>query len=97
MRAYFLISLLGMATLIGGVNSASAADPCSGFKWDVSKEHSLFGGSATSLPAGKDLAAAPTIETDRLYRLQLTPQDQVTFAVPPGHLRSRLRAHTACR
>jgi hypothetical protein len=84
MRQFFARLLLA-AVFAGTVSApALAADSCTGFKWDVSKEHALFAGSAVSLPAGKDAASAPTIVTDRLYELKLTPQDQITFALPPG-------------
>jgi hypothetical protein len=64
--------------------AATPGDPCSGFKWDVTKEHALFGGPGAALAAGKDAASAPTVGTDRLYRLQLLPQADVAFAMPPG-------------
>jgi hypothetical protein len=84
MRHFFVHLLL--AAVIANTVSAPAlpADPCTGFKWDVSKEHALFDGSAVSLPAGKDAVSAPAIALDRLYELKLTPQDQITFALPPG-------------
>ncbi len=63
---------------------AAAADPCSGFKWDVGKEHALFLGSAMTLTAGRDVASAPAISADRLYEFELIPQEQVAFALPPG-------------
>jgi hypothetical protein len=79
-------SCLLLAAVLASVTAAPslAADPCAGFKWDVSKEHALFGGSASPLAAGKDVASAPMIATNRLYELTLTPQDQVAFALPPG-------------
>jgi hypothetical protein len=74
-----------VAALASGiVIPAFAADPCTGFKWDVSKEHTLFGGPAATLTAGKDAASAPAIDVDRLYELKLTPQDQTAFVLPPG-------------
>ncbi|MDB6085659.1 MAG: hypothetical protein JWN43_3540 [Gammaproteobacteria bacterium] len=79
----FLAAAGGMPGVAGGV-PAAAADPCAGFKWDVSKERALFNGPATSLTAGRDAASAPSIGADRLYRMQLVPQDQVAFALPPG-------------
>jgi hypothetical protein len=86
MPRFFACSLL--AAVLAGAGAAAApalaADPCTGFKWDVSKEHALFGGSPVSLPAGKDAASAPTIAADHLYELKLMPQDQVAFALPPG-------------
>jgi hypothetical protein len=85
MPRFFACSLLAAAVLAGAATvPAIAADPCSGFKWDVSKEHALFGGSPVSLPAGKDAASAPTISADHLYELKLIPQDQIAFTLPPG-------------
>jgi hypothetical protein len=63
---------------------AFADDPCLGFKWDVSKEHALFGGSPAALSAGKDVPSAPTIAAGRLYAIKLTPQTGVSFAASPG-------------
>jgi hypothetical protein len=81
----FILPLL-LAAVLAGASSTSvlADDPCTGFKWDVSREHALFGGSAASVIAGKDTASAPAIATDHLYELKLTPQTQVSFARPPG-------------
>ena len=61
-----------------------AADACSGFSWDVSRELSLFAGPATSLAAGADSAAAPALAMDRLYTLALRPLNEVTFVTAPG-------------
>jgi hypothetical protein len=81
----FILPLLLAAVLAGVSTTSVLADaPCTGFKWDVSKEHALFAGSAASLIAGKNTASAPAIATDHLYELKLTPQTQVTFALPPG-------------
>ncbi len=82
---------LALATLIGsGLASAAAAqalldDPCSGYKWDVSKERALFSSAAAVLQAaGKDGGSAPVVMPDRLYRLALKRLDEVTFSAPPG-------------
>jgi hypothetical protein len=64
--------------------TAFAAEPCTGFKWDVSKEQALFAGTSAALSAGKGVASAPGVGIDRLYRLQLAPQSAVTFAVEPA-------------
>jgi hypothetical protein len=80
----FACSLLAAVLAGAAAPPAVAADPCSDFKWNVSKEHALFSGSPVSLRAGKDIPSAPTIDADRLYLLELTPQDQVAFAVSPG-------------
>ena len=84
MQANLVLSLVLIVLVGAGGTAAFAADPCSGFKWDVSKEHALFGGPSVALTAGKDEAAAPTIGTDRLYQLQLMPQTEVAFALAPG-------------
>jgi hypothetical protein len=63
---------------------AASADECAGFKWDVRKEQALFAGPSVVLPAGKDLASAPVVGTDKLYQLQLLPQATVAFVLSPG-------------
>jgi hypothetical protein len=77
-------SFIGAILLSAAATQAFAEDPCGGFKWDVSKERALFASSARPTPAGKDTAAAPVIEPNRLYQLQLKPEAQVTFSRPPG-------------
>jgi hypothetical protein len=77
-----LIAAAAAALIVLG--TAAAADPCAEFKWDVAKEHSLFGGAGEPLTAGKDVASAPMLATDRLYELRLEHQDQVSFAASPG-------------
>jgi hypothetical protein len=84
MRRPITRSLIVAALASAIVAPAFAADPCAGFKWDVSKEHALFSGPATTLTAGRDAGSAPAIDTDRLYELKLTPQDQTAFALAPG-------------
>jgi hypothetical protein len=64
--------------------AAAAADPCLGFKWDVSRERALFATAGASLPAGKDLASAPGVVPNHLYRIMLLPASQVVFAATPG-------------
>jgi hypothetical protein len=61
-----------------------ADEPCIGSKGDISKEMALFTESSAALVAGKNLDSAPTIAPDHLYQLQLAPQNQVAFALPPG-------------
>jgi hypothetical protein len=79
-----ILLLVTIAIAAAGATRAFADDPCLGFKWDVRKEHALFGGAAAALSAGKDLPSAPTIVAGRLYALQLAPQTAVSFAVAPG-------------
>jgi hypothetical protein len=70
--------------LAGALPAAHADDGCLDFKWDVSKERALFGGTPAILKGGKDLASAPDVVPDRLYTLHLAAQDQVAFAVAPA-------------
>jgi hypothetical protein len=71
-----------------GLNMAAlpllAADPCSGFAWEVSRERALFATSALSVAAGADSASAPVLVPERLYALQLQPLSKVTFLTAPG-------------
>ena len=75
---------LGLLLALLLCGAAAPADECAGFKWDVRKEQALFAGPSVALPAGKDLASAPTVATDKLYQLQLLPQTTVAFAMAPG-------------
>jgi hypothetical protein len=81
MRAAVSLGLL-LALLLCG--QAAPADECAGFKWDVRQEQALFAGPSVALTAGKDLASAPAVATDKLYQLQLLPQATVAFALAPG-------------
>jgi hypothetical protein len=67
-----------------GAAGAHAEPLCNGFEWDVSKELALFAQSASRVAAGRNPATAPAIAIDRLYEFDLTPQDQVEFALAPG-------------
>ena len=76
--------LLVLALLMGGAAVPAPADEgCLDFKWDVSKERALFAAVPTPLQAGKDALSAPTVVPNRLYSLQLSSQDRVTFKVTP--------------
>jgi hypothetical protein len=61
-----------------------ADDPCAAYRWDVSKERALFASLARREAAGGDRTSAAAVEPDRLYELQLLPQERVTFSAPPG-------------
>jgi hypothetical protein len=78
------MSVLAIVVYALGAAAPAPADECAGFKWDVSKEHALFRGSSTSITAAKSAASAPALAANRLYLLQLAPQSNVAFAVPPG-------------
>jgi hypothetical protein len=63
---------------------ALAQDPCASFRWDVSKERALFASQTHPQAAGGDRKSATVVEPDRLYELQLLPQDRVVFSAPPA-------------
>ncbi len=81
-RASLVSLFLGIA--LAGAGVAAAADACTDFKWDVTKERALFAAPSTPLAAGPTLKSAPLIVPNRLYELHLSAQDQVTFAALPG-------------
>lgn len=76
--------LLLAVALCARAGLALAASPCGAFAWDVGHERALFTTPARDQQAGDTVAAAPTIVLDNLYRLSLSRQAQVAFAVPPG-------------
>src|SRR3954462_6982349 len=63
---------------------AHADDACSGFKWDMKHEHTLFIHEGHVATMGKDDKSAPMLDVDRLYLLTLSPQKTVKFAAPPS-------------
>jgi hypothetical protein len=74
------------ATALAATTTAPALadESCVDFRWDVSQERALFGGSATPLAAAADPKSAPVLLLNHLYELKLQKQDQVSFAVTPG-------------
>ena len=64
--------------------AATADDACLDFKWDVSKERALFAGTPAALTTGKVAKSAPVVVPNRLYKLRLVAQDQVTFSASPA-------------
>jgi hypothetical protein len=81
-RAWPATALVAILTLSSA--PLLAADACSAFTWDVSRELKLFNGPATALAAGTDSAAAPGLAMERLYALTLRPLNEVTFVAAPG-------------
>jgi hypothetical protein len=76
--------MLGAALMAAAGSAAADTDPCAGYKWDVSKERSLFAGVSQPLAAGANAAAAAAIEPNRLYALALKPAGTVKFPVASG-------------
>ncbi len=75
--ALLLLAALGAVPVL-------AADPCSTFKWDVSREIALFRNAPAAVAAGAQLDGAPRIEAERVYSAQLLPQQSVKLAAPPS-------------
>jgi hypothetical protein len=75
-----------LASLIAALLAlpALAADPCSGFAWDVARERALYASPPQHATAGANPASAAPLLTDHLYLLSLAPQTQVSFAAAPG-------------
>jgi hypothetical protein len=59
-------------------------DPCAAFTWNVAHERALFAGTPEAIVAGRDAASVPLLSSERLYQVQLAPQSQVAFVLPPG-------------
>jgi hypothetical protein len=81
-RDWFPRLLVGLAAGLVTL-PALAAEPCSGFAWDVRQERALFASPPQSAAAGSSVASAAELLADHLFRLTLMPQPQVTFASSP--------------
>jgi hypothetical protein len=91
LRARALLNARALAgLLVCGLLAAPlwAADPCARFRWDIAQERALFASSGQTLVAGHDAASAATVQPQSLYVLQLQPQAQVSFALPPARARA---------
>jgi hypothetical protein len=77
-------SLLTAVALLSHAGLAHAVGACDAFAWDVHHERALFVTQPQDRKAGGAVTSAPVITLDKLYRLSLTSQEQVVFAVPPG-------------
>ena len=65
-----------------------AAEACSEFAWDVTRERALFTGAGKTTAAGVDSASAPQLAPGQLYLLQLQPQAKISFVAAPGRNRA---------
>jgi hypothetical protein len=85
-RAVWVLNaaLMAAAALISGADAAADADPCGGYKWDVSKERALFAGTAQPLAAGESAEKSAIIGPGILYSIELKPAAAVTFPAAPG-------------
>lgn len=84
MKLVAILTLSAATCAASLIAAANADEACTGFKWDVSKEHALFVGNAVKISAGRELGSAAVLRTDTLYELDLTPQTDVNFAIAPG-------------
>lgn len=77
-----LVTLLSLC--LAGRCALAGADPCAAFTWDVRDVRALFASTVQSIAAGRATASAPMLAADRLYELQLAPQERVAMLLPPG-------------
>jgi len=70
--------------LAGMLSACVAHADCKDFSWDAHQERAIFASQPHTMQAGKAPAAAPLIQPDHFYALQLAPQPQVQFEAPPG-------------
>jgi hypothetical protein len=60
-----------------------AADPCDGFRWNVSHERALFETQPVMIKTATTAGSSPALEVDKLYEISLAPQSKVHFALAP--------------
>lgn len=63
--------------------SSTAANACTGFQFDVTRELQLFAGTPRQITAGTTRKAAPVIEGNQLYEAALADQAKTRFAIAP--------------
>jgi hypothetical protein len=84
-RLRVMLQLCVLLVLGLAVGSALAQeDPCTKFSWNIEHERALFATAPKAVAAGRDAATTPLLAPERLYQLQLAPQDHVALALPPG-------------
>lgn len=82
-RSMIMMALACLSLAAPSMGAGSDED-CSGYPWDVRREHALFGTVPTPLAAATSAATLPVLAADRLYALRLSPAAGVTFAAPPA-------------
>jgi molybdate transport system substrate-binding protein len=85
-RAAAIFQTYGFAlTGMGEAPSTAAADPCTGFTWDISRERTVMKQTPRAVAgAVRPGADVPRIEPERLYEVKLADQSTVTFVAMPG-------------
>jgi hypothetical protein len=66
------------------LRAADGDDPCTHFKWDVTRERAVMAQAPTTVTAAKAGGGAPSLQLEKDYTLALAPQDAVTFVAKPG-------------
>jgi hypothetical protein len=79
----FVLLIFGLAQF-AGAQMPDPADPCAGYKWDVSAERALFAAAAKPIAAGKDRASAAAAVANQLFAVTLHPVSEVSFPTTPG-------------
>jgi hypothetical protein len=74
-----------LAGLMAQASSGTEVDPCTTFKWDVSRELAVMRQAPQALTAAvKPGASVPEVKVGKLYALQLADQSGVTFIASPA-------------
>jgi hypothetical protein len=73
-----------MAIGLAAGSAFAREDPCAKFAWNIDHERALFATAPEAVAAGHDAASTPLLAPERLYQLQLAPQNQVALMLPPG-------------
>jgi len=85
--AVVAVALLALLALVRARAQAGEPDPCAAFSFDVAHERALFATAPVRVSAGAKPESAPILAADRLYRIALVPEEQVTFAAAPERKR----------
>ena len=75
-----LLALFGLSIC---VSFGQMSGGCGDYGADLRSELRLMGGALAKISAAGDVAAAPQIEPGKAYAVDLLPQAQVHFPVPP--------------
>ncbi|HEY4339505.1 MAG TPA: hypothetical protein VGM97_06155 [Steroidobacteraceae bacterium] len=80
------LAIMAFGTVVTAMASQAvlAADPCAGFTWNVAHERALFATAPVAVTAAAAAGPATTLDVDKLYEITLTPQDKVSFVLPPA-------------
>ena len=83
-----------LAVVLCPAARAAEPDPCTGFKWDMSRELAVMRQTPQAITAAvKPGAAVPQLRAGTLYSLKLADQAAVTFAAGPGKTNGAGDAH----